>query len=300
MIYKKSKILFIGTVEFSYRALLALIENKFDIVGVLTKSESNFNSDYYDLTPLAKANNIPIFYRTKDNQDEIISFINSKNPDIIYCFGWSHILPKIIISIPKHGVIGFHPAELPNNRGRHPIIWALFLGLKQTASTFFVMDEGADTGDIISQEKIKIIGDNAFSLYNKIINVALKQIVSFTLELETKGAFLNKIKQDKTEGNSWRKRTKNDGKIDFRMTSRAILNLVNALSRPYVGAHLEFQEEEVKVWEVKEEEKINKLNHEPGKVLEIDGSDLIVKTYDGSIRITDHEFYHLPLKGQYL
>ena len=54
MIYKKSKILFIGTVEFSYRALSALIENKFDIVGVLTKSESNFNSDYYDLTPLRK------------------------------------------------------------------------------------------------------------------------------------------------------------------------------------------------------------------------------------------------------
>ena len=132
---------------------------------------------------MAKANNIPIFYRTKDNQDEIISFINSKNPDIIYCFGWSHILPKNILSIPKHGVIGFHPAELPNNRGRHPIIWALFLGLKQTASTFFVMDEGADTGDIISQEKIKIIEDNAFSLYNKIINVALKQIVSFSLEL---------------------------------------------------------------------------------------------------------------------
>jgi len=299
MIYKKSKILFIGTVEFSYRALSALIENKFNIVGVLTKSESNFNSDYYDLTPLAKANNIPIFYRTKDNQDEIISFINSKNPDIIYCFGWSHILPKNILSIPKHGVIGFHPAELPNNRGRHPIIWALFLGLKQTASTFFVMDEGADTGDIISQKKIKIIEDNAFSLYNKIINVALKQIVSFTLELEKKGAFLDKITQDKTEGNSWRKRTKNDGKIDFRMTSKAILNLVNALSRPYVGAHLEFQEKEVKVWAVREG-KINKLNHEPGKVLEIDGSDLIVKTYDGSIRITDHEFNHLPLKGQYL
>ena len=187
MIYKKSKILFIGTVEFSYRALSALIENKFDIVGVLTKSESNFNSDYYDLTPLSKANNIPIFYRTKDNQDEIISFINSKNPDIIYCFGWSHILPKNILSIPKHGVIGFHPAELPNNRGRHPIIWALFLGLKQTASTFFIMDEGADTGDIISQEKIKIIEDNAFSLYNKIINVALKQIVSFTFRIRDKG-----------------------------------------------------------------------------------------------------------------
>ena len=299
MIYKKKKILFIGTVEFSYKALSTLIENKFEIVGVLSKKESNFNSDYYDLTTLAEDNNIPIIYRTKDNKDEIISFIKSLNPDIIYCFGWSHILTKSILSIPKYGVIGFHPAELPNNRGRHPIIWALFLGLKQTASTFFIMDEGADTGDIISQEKIKIIDDNAFTLYNKIINVALKQIVSFTIELETKEVFLNKIQQDKTQGNSWRKRTKQDGKIDFRMTSNAILNLVNALSRPYVGAHVEFQNQDVKIWSVRDE-KSNLSNFEPGKVLEIIGNDIIVKTYDGSIRILDHEFKITPIKGEYL
>ena len=96
MIYKKSKILFIGTVEFSYRALSALIENKFDIVGVLTKSESNFNSDYYDLTPLAKANNIPVFYRTNHNQDEIISFINSKICKLhLSIFNWSSDLITI-------------------------------------------------------------------------------------------------------------------------------------------------------------------------------------------------------------
>ena len=299
MTYENRKILFIGTVEFSYRALLTLIINKFEIVGVLSKKESKFNSDYYDLTPLAVANDIPIFYRDKDNQDEVMSFINSKNPDIIFCFGWSHILPKSILSIPKYGVVGFHPAELPNNRGRHPIIWALFLGLKETASTFFIMDEGTDTGDIISQEKIKINEDNASSLYNKIINIALKQIVTFTKELEKKGSFLHKIKQNKNQGNSWRKRTKTDGKIDFRMSSKAIMNLVNALSRPYAGAHLEFQESVIKVWRVKEEE-FNELNHEPGKVLEIEGNELIVKTYDGSIRIIDHEFNQLPLKGQYL
>lgn len=299
MIYKKKKILFIGTVEFSYKALSTLIENKFKIVGILSKKESNFNSDYYDLTPLAEDNNIPIIYRTKDNKDEIISFIKSLNPDIIYCFGWSHILPKNILSIPKYGVIGFHPAELPYNRGRHPIIWALFLGLKQTASTFFVMDEGADTGDIISQEKIKIIDDNAFTLYDKIINVALKQIVSFTMELETKEVFLNKIKQDKTQGNSWRKRTKHDGKIDFRMTSNAIINLVNALSSPYLGAHVEYQNQDVKIWKVRDE-KTNLSNFEPGKVLEIIGNDIVVKTYDGSIRILDHEFKIAPTKGEYL
>ena len=73
---------------------------------------------------------------TKDNEAEQISFITEKSPDVIYCFGWSHILSKKILKLPPYGVVGFHPAELPNNRGRHPIVWALFLGLKKTASTF--------------------------------------------------------------------------------------------------------------------------------------------------------------------
>ena len=78
------------------------------------------------------------------------------------------------------GVLGYHPAELPKNRGRHPIIWALVLGLKRTASTFFFMDEGADTGDILSQYKINISkNDNAETLYNRIIEVAMKQVDEF-------------------------------------------------------------------------------------------------------------------------
>lgn len=71
------------------------------------------------------------------------------------------------------GVIGFHPAALPNNRGRHPIIWALALGLNETASTFFKMDEGADTGDIVSQVKIPICeSDYAADLYENIMCAA--------------------------------------------------------------------------------------------------------------------------------
>ncbi|WP_408641721.1 DUF4422 domain-containing protein [Sporofaciens musculi] len=53
-------------------------------------------------------------------------------------------------------------------------------------------------------------------------------------------------------GNSWRKRGKTDGKIDWRMSVRAIYNLVRALAKPYVGAHFEYQGLEYKVWKVKE------------------------------------------------
>lgn len=300
MTYKKIKIFFIGTVEFSYKALSTLLNNEYEITGILTKRESKFNADFYDLTPLAIANKIPVMYRKKDNIEEIVSFVINTKPDVIYCFGWSHILPNSILSIPKYGVIGFHPAELPNNRGRHPIIWALFLGLKQTASTFFFMDEGADTGDIISQEKININNhDDALSLYKTIINVALKQILLFSKKLEIKRFNILRIKQNKSLGNSWRKRNRNDGKIDFRMSTNAIINLVKALTLPYVGAHVEYLDKEVKIWKVKEEKNSIK-NYEPGKIIDLVGSEIIVKTYDGAIRILNHEFIKFPKKGEYL
>ena len=58
-------------------------------------------------------------------------------PDIIFCFGWSRLIKEELLKIPKKGVVGYHPAMLPKNRGRHPLIWALALGIKTTGSTFF-------------------------------------------------------------------------------------------------------------------------------------------------------------------
>jgi methionyl-tRNA formyltransferase len=198
-------------------------------------------------------------------------------------------------------VIGFHPALLPNNRGRHPIIWALFLGLKKTGSTFFIMDEGADTGDIISQKEIKIYSfDDAGTLYSKIKSTAITQMLDFTDQLQKESKFNKIIKQNKAEGNSWRKRGRIDGKIDFRMNTEALLNLIRALTRPYIGAHIEFNEQEIKIWSGKAADKVYSDNIEPGKILESDKNKIIVKTYDSAIEILDHEFGVLPLKNQYL
>ena len=77
-------------------------------------------------------------------------------PDIIFCFGWSSLIKSEVLNLTKLGVVGYHPAMLPNNRGRHPLIWAKILGLTQTGSTYFFMDEGADTGDILDQSSFEI------------------------------------------------------------------------------------------------------------------------------------------------
>ncbi|MDT0294072.1 formyltransferase family protein [Mesonia ostreae] len=302
MTLNKMKILFIGTVDFSYSCLEHLIKHNFKLCGVITKKQSKFNSDFKDLTPLCEKNNIPYFFDEKANKQTKEEFIANNSPDIIYCFGWSYLLPQSVLKGAKYGVIGFHPALLPNNRGRHPIIWAIFLGLENTGSTFFEMDEGADTGDIISQREIKITTqDDASSLYAKIKTTALEQIIEFSMRYEKEGKIAQKRSQDKNTGNSWRKRGLIDGRIDFRMCTIAIYNLVRALTHPYVGAHIETEQGDIKVWEVSTAEMEYPINFEPGKVLDIlDKNKIVVKTYDGAIILTNHEFLEIPEINTYL
>ena len=78
------KILFIGTVEFSYKALKKLIDLNVEIVGICTKKKSHFNSDFADLTPLCKKADIPFKYVDDINSKENIEWVRGLNPDIIF------------------------------------------------------------------------------------------------------------------------------------------------------------------------------------------------------------------------
>ncbi len=291
------RILFIGTVEMSAVILERVLELKGDVVGVMTKKESSFNADFKDLFFMAARHNIPCRYVIDINKPENIEWAKRRDPDIIFCFGFSQLLPSELIRCAPMGALGFHPAALPKNRGRHPIVWALALGLEETASTFFFIDSGTDTGDILSQMSIKIdYEDNAQILYDKIKYTALEQISDFLPKLES-GRF-SRIPQG--EGcNYWRKRTKEDGKIDFRKTSRDAYNLVRALSYPYVGAHAFYKDKEVKIWEARER-KVDLAPSDCGRVLDLDKGNVLVGCAEGAILFTKHEFKELPKTGEYL
>ena len=215
------KILFIGSVQFSKEALLQSIKSSAEVVGVCTLSESSFNCDHCDLSPVAESYEIPVHYVKNINSSETLNWIKDKEPDIIFCFGWSRLLKNEILNVAPMGVVGFHPALLPQNRGRHPIIWALALGLSETGSTFFFMDEGADSGDILSQVEITIdSSEYASSLYQKVTQTALSQINDFILLLENRT--YKRTVQDNTKANYWRKRGIKDGEIVWRMSANSM------------------------------------------------------------------------------
>ena len=293
------KIAFIGCVKLSYDAFNHLLPNEaVELVGVVTKKESPLNSDFCSLEPPAKEANISCFLADGKKLSEVANFLKTLKPDVIYCFGWSHIIKKEILEIPALGVVGYHPAALPKNRGRHPIIWALALGLSETASTFFLMDEGIDSGDIISQETVAISkSSNASTLYEKLTSVALKQIDVFTDQLSS--GKLVRLPQDNSQSNYWRKRSKKDGEIDWRMSAQSIYNLIRALTRPYVGAHCLYEEKEIKIWAAAlRNEKFP--NIEPGKVIKVVDSRVLVKCGDGVLELLEHEFEPILDKGAYL
>ena len=292
------KVLYIGCVTSSFEFLKSIFQyTEAELVGGVTKINSNYNADHHSLHNFCEDHGIDwIDYR--DNE-QLIQYIHEKSPDIIYCFGWSHLLPEEVYSIPKLGAVGYHPTLLPKNRGRHPIIWTIALGLKETGSTFFKLTETPDAGDILSQRRVQL---NEFvtanSLYEKLITLGKEQVVELTNQL-IEGSVIP-IPQDESKATYWRKRGKRDGLIDWRMSSITIINLVNALTKPYVGAHFEYQGKDVIVWRAEQLTGNEFGNIEPGKIFSADVNEFTVKTSDGYIKIVEFEGEFAPKEGIYL
>ena len=130
------------------------------------------------------------------------------------------------------------------------------------------------------------------------MKTAQKQELKFTEELEN--GTIEPIPQRAGEGNSWRKRGKSDGQIDWRMSSKAIYNLVRSLTHPYIGAHFVHDGSEYSVWKVQELTDKGFENIEPGKIIQINTDGTVdVKVFDGIIRLVDFDKVQLK-EGDYL
>ena len=299
---KPLRIVLIGCVassEVALRTLLTINENTAKLVGVITRRSSTFNSDFVDISQSATEHGVPVLYVEDAVQDsDQTAWLNKLKPDLIFTIGWSRLLREEILRTPTKGAIGYHPAALPANRGRHPLVWALALGLTQTASSFFLMGAGADDGPIVSQQPVEISqADTAQTLYQKMLSVIPLQLVEI-IDGYSRGNLLLQP-QDEGLANYWRKRGEDDGRIDWRMSASSIFNLVRALSSPYPGAHFIFNGMKRKLWSCTVEQDVG-FNIEPGKVLRAEGREFVVKAGKDAIRLVTHDLQNLPKIGEYL
>ncbi len=174
------KIVFIGGVKFSYEILSHILKKGWKISACFTYKETKkkIYSDMVSFDDLLSKYHIKHIKVDNINDEKNIKILKKIKPDLILIMGWSQLLKSEIIKIPKLGVIGSHPTELPKFRGRAPIPWSIIKGLKKSALTFFYIEKGIDDGDILDQEKFEITpSDDATTIYQKVISKGKKMII---------------------------------------------------------------------------------------------------------------------------
>jgi len=290
------KIIFIGAVESSYIFLETLLEKQIKIEKVFTIFDNKYNSDYRDLRPLCQKYNVEVVGIKNINDEENIKIIKEINPDFIFVIGISQLIKKEIIDIPKFGCIGLHPSLLPKNRGRAVLPWTILNEEKETGLTLFKIDEGADSGDILVQEKIKISErEDSNTLYQKIL-LAIKKVIEENIENILTQEITYK-KQLEEEATYCAIRTMEDGEIDWNKSAKDIDKLIRATTKPYPGAYTYHKGEKLIIWtsEIIEKDNWSAL---PGQRVEIlKGQGVKVKTGNGILLIKDIEYKGQQLKA---
>ena len=283
------KIVFVSGVKFGFEVLKEIMEKGWKITALfsyLPEKKKNY-SDYAEFDSIAEK--FGIFHKKVDNinDKENIEILKSIKPDLILVMGWSQLLKSDIINIPTIGIIGSHPTELPKYRGRAPIPWTILKDLKKSAETFFWIEEGTDSGDILDQEIFSIEEDeDASSLYAKVTDLGKKMTLR-NLKLIEQGVIIRK-KQDTTKFiEYWDKRTPDDGKINWSCLSNDIYKLIRATTRPYPGAFTLFRNRKLKIWKAL---LTTKVSSKPGQIIEINNLGVFVGTGDNMIILQDVSF----------
>jgi methionyl-tRNA formyltransferase len=249
---KNNKIVFVGCVQEGKDFLKHIIQFGGNVCAILTFTDelAAKTSGAVSFENVAQKNQIPLYKVETTNSKSSIELLKSLNPDTLFVVGWTRLLSKEVLQIPKNGCIGLHASLLPRYRGRAPVNWAILNGDNKTGNTMMVLDEGVDTGDIIAQEHITIsASDTCETLYEKVSMAGVKMLKHILPNL---GHLLKyRQKQENGQATVMPKRTPEDGRVDWDRSGLELYNWVRALTKPYPGAFSYLGENKVFIWETR-------------------------------------------------
>jgi methionyl-tRNA formyltransferase len=153
---KNLRIIFMGTPEFAVESLKALVENGYNVVGVITAPDKPAGRGQKVSEPAVKQYavkaGLPLFQPEKLKNPEFLEQLRSLQPDLQVVVAF-RMLPEVVWKLPPLGTFNLHASLLPLFRGAAPLNWAIICGEKETGLTTFLLAQEIDTGSIIFQEK---------------------------------------------------------------------------------------------------------------------------------------------------
>lgn len=243
------RIVLVGAVESSRVALDALAAHP-DVtlaaVVTLPPDKAPRHSDWVDLREPAAAAGVPVIEAVDVNADVVLAAIGGAEPDFLFVVGWSQICRAELLGLARQGSIGYHPAPLPENRGRAVIPWTILQRRSDTGATLFWMDDGVDSGEILMQHRFAVaVDETAASLYDKHMAV-LAAMLDDALPLL--GTSRPRIPQDHDRATWCARRRPDDAHIDWATSADDVWTLVRACGHPYPGAFSFQRDRKLVVW----------------------------------------------------
>lgn len=288
---KDLRIVFLGTPEFAVESLEAILAEGYNVVGVVTmpdKPAGRGHRMYESPVKLcAMAHGIPVLQPVKLKDPEFVEELRALQADLFIVIAF-RMLPEVVWTMPRLGTFNLHASLLPRYRGAAPINRAIMNGDTETGVTTFFLKHEIDTGDIIDQERVKILPtDNLGDLHDRLMHLGAKLTLR-TIRGIIDGT-LEPIPQDRligdTEATPAPKIFKEDCHIDWSAPTTVTHNQVRGLS-PVPGAWTTLYDGDTEVGQVKifESKPLTRSDLKPGEVA-IEGPEMCVGTADGALAV---------------
>jgi len=239
---KELRIVFMGTPEFAVESLKALVEDGFNVVGVVTAADKRAGRGkkirFSAVKEYALEKGLNLLQPEKFKEGSFLTDFKELKADLQIVVAF-RMLPEVVWNMPPLGTFNLHASLLPQYRGAAPINHAIINGETKTGLTTFFLDKKIDTGRIILQTEIPIDeDDSAGSLHDKMMGKGAKLVLD-TVEmlLEGKASTIdqNEISEYNKELKPAPKIFKEDCVIDWKMPAKRIYDFIRGLS-PYPAA----------------------------------------------------------------
>jgi methionyl-tRNA formyltransferase len=284
------RVVFAGTPAFSLSSLEALASHpEVNIVGIFTQPDRpagrgrNLVASPVKLRAIELG--IEVYQPDHFKSVEAIDTLKSLRPDLIVVTAYGLILPQAVLDIPPLGCVNVHASLLPRWRGAAPIQRAVEAGDHVTGITLMMMEPGLDTGPILASVEVPITPeDTGGSLHDK-LSQAGGRLLATSLDA-IRERRLTAIPQPKEHITYAQKLKKSEAPIDWNMSAKSISQKIRALN-PWPIATTRFNGEVFRLFEAfaMDSDAEKNLNYDPGKILEVNKSGIIVATGQGRLCI---------------
>lgn len=289
------RIVFMGTPEFAVPSLNILVENGYQVVGVITAPDKPAGRGQQlqesAVKKFAKEKGLHILQPEKLKNADFLDELKNLRADLHIVVAF-RMLPEVVWQMPNKGTFNLHSSLLPQYRGAAPINWAIINGEKEIGvSTFFLQHE-IDTGNILFQEKTTIHDDEtAGELHDRLMIIGAELVLKTVKSIE-KSNYTEQA-QDTIDPKTIKhapKIFKDDCIIDWENTTEKVHNFIRGLS-PYPTAFCLFREQTLKIYRTKIEK--SKPKEKAGTFVSDGKTYLKVACQDGYIHLLE-----LQLQGK--